>query len=384
MNKMRLVIHDMTEDNWEKIKQNYSNDRIISDHGTIHPCIGCFSCWNKTPGQCVIRDGYENMGVLIHEASEVIVISRYTYGGFSGFVKNVFDRSLGYVLPQFEVIAGETHHKKRYTEEKPFTFVFYGHNLSTEEKESASRYVNAVCTNVRAYVKAVQFMEYDGQPVMEEPISATQPAKTVFLNGSMRSENGNSAKLALQFGSMLRQDYQIVELKKYSGKMAELLSLLAGAESIVLCTPLYVDGLPSQVIRFMEYAERCSGLLSGNIYVLANMGLYESRQLVNLFSAVKQWCHQTHCSYCGGLGVSAGELVGPLMGFIPFGFGATKAIAKGMGQLAEAIRQSKECGEIYTEPYCFPRSLYIAIANAGWNRAAKKNGIRRRDLFRQL
>ena len=103
---MRLVIHDLTEDNWEIIKQNYSNDRIISDHGTIHPCIGCFSCWNKTPGQCVIRDGYENMGVLIHEASEVIVISRYTYGGFSGFVKNVFDRSLGYVLPQFEVIAG--------------------------------------------------------------------------------------------------------------------------------------------------------------------------------------------------------------------------------------------------------------------------------------
>ena len=118
--------------------------------------------------------------------------------------------------------------------------------------------------------------------------------------------------------------------------------------------------------------------------MLANMGLYESRQLVNLFSAVKQWCSRTHVSYCGGLGVSAGELVGPLMGFTPFGFGPTKEIAKGMNQLADAIRQGRECGEVYAEPYRFPRSLYIAIANSGWNQAAKKNGIRRKDLFRQL
>lgn len=22
----------------------------------IKPCLGCFSCWNKTPGQCCIQD----------------------------------------------------------------------------------------------------------------------------------------------------------------------------------------------------------------------------------------------------------------------------------------------------------------------------------------
>ena len=48
---------------------------------------GCFSCRSKTPGQCIVRDGYENMGALIHQADEVIVISRYTFGGFSVFVK---------------------------------------------------------------------------------------------------------------------------------------------------------------------------------------------------------------------------------------------------------------------------------------------------------
>ena len=86
---MNLVIHDLKETEWEQIRPEYEGYEVISDQGTIHPCIGCFSCWNKTPGQCILRDGYENMGELIHHASEVVVISRYTYGGFSGFVKNV-------------------------------------------------------------------------------------------------------------------------------------------------------------------------------------------------------------------------------------------------------------------------------------------------------
>ena len=76
------------------------------------------------------------MGSLIHHVDEGVVISRYTYGGFSGFVKNVFDRCLGYVLSQFEVAGGETHHQKRYDEDKPFTFIFYGHDLNEDEKNS--------------------------------------------------------------------------------------------------------------------------------------------------------------------------------------------------------------------------------------------------------
>ena len=381
---MKLVIHDLTTEEWEKIRSDYSGDQIICDLGTIRPCTGCFSCWNRTLGQCVLRDGYENMGELIHKAEEVVVISRCTYGGFSGFVKNVFDRCLGYVLPQFEVIGGETHHKKRYAEDKPFTFLFYGRDLSEEEKESARRYVQAVCTNIRGSVRAVRFTEQAEQPTAEKIVPTAGCAKTVLLNASMRSETGNSARLAEQLGKLLQQDCETVALKKYFGNMPELLSLLAGADSVILCTPLYVDGLPAQMIRFMEFAERFPGQLTGKIYVLANMGLYESRQLVNLFSAVRLWCRKAQFSYGGGLGVSAGELVGPLMGVIPFGLGPTREIAKGMNQLAEAIQRNGDCGEIYTEPTGFPRSLYIAIANSGWNRAARKNGLRPEELYRKL
>ncbi len=381
---MKLVIHDLTAEEWEKIKSDYDEDRIISDLGTIRPCIGCFCCWNKTPGQCVVKDGYENMGALIHHADEVVVISRYTYGGFSGFVKNVFDRSLGYVLPQFEIIDGETHHQKRYEEDKAFTFIFYGHALSGEEKENARRYVKAVCANIRGHVRDVCFRECEEETVPVKPQGTEASGKTVLLIGSMRSQNGNSAKLAKKLGEKLRGNYEIIPLKKHLADTSELLSVLEDAETLVICTPLYVDGLPSQVIRFLENARRRPPHGPRRVYVLANMGLYESSQLVNLFCAVKQWCGKTGTEYCGGLGVSAGELLGVLMEFIPFHLGPTRRAAEGMDRLAGAIRQGVHMEDLYAEPFCFPRSLYIKIANRNWNRTARKNGIRPEDLYRRL
>ena len=212
---MNIIIHDLSEEAWNDIRGDYAGWKVIAASGVARPCIGCFSCWNKDPGCCIIKDGYENMGYLIHHADEVVVLSRYTYGGFSGAVKNIFDRCLGYVLPQFEVINGETHHKKRYAEDKPFTFIFYGHNLSDEEKSTARRYVHAVCANFRAHVKAVIFQqnEVTSPTSVRKPDDNLSSGKITLLNGSMRNIKGNSAKLARSLRGRMSKDSEIVDLK---------------------------------------------------------------------------------------------------------------------------------------------------------------------------
>ena len=57
MVRKNLVIHDLDQSEWDRIQKDYEGWNIITDSGTIHPCIGCFSCWNKDPGRCVIKDG---------------------------------------------------------------------------------------------------------------------------------------------------------------------------------------------------------------------------------------------------------------------------------------------------------------------------------------
>ncbi len=422
---MKLVIHDLSAKDWARIETDYAPCTVVADSGTIRPCVGCFGCWNRDPGRCIQKDGYENMGYLVHHADEVVVISRCTYGGLSGFVKNVIDRCLAYVLPQFELVSSETHHKKRYDETKPFSFVFYGHDLSEVEKASAFRYVTAMCTNFRAYVKKVEFREGGALPAAgtkheygtsddsnsaspgrselseAEAIAAETIApaadrtegvvrsenlsgKVLLLNGSMRSANGNSAILSAQLTQMLKTENESVALKNYLSDMSALVPSVESAEALVLCMPLYVDGLPSQVIRFMELMQRVYRGAPKKVYVLANMGLYESRQLVNLFSAVHLWCGAMGFLYGGGLGVSAGELVGGLLQILPFGAWPTQEISRGMARLAVAIDCDGRIDDIYTEPRQFPRSLYITIANTNWDRTAKQNGLKPEDLYRRV
>lgn len=56
---MGLLIHDLSPEGWAKVSREYDGWDIVSDNESIRPCVGCFSCWNRDPGRCAIKDGYE-------------------------------------------------------------------------------------------------------------------------------------------------------------------------------------------------------------------------------------------------------------------------------------------------------------------------------------
>lgn len=382
---MSLLIHDLSPEKWEKIKHEYEGWDVVSGPETPRPCVGCFKCWCKTPGECVIKDDLGDMGSRIHHADKVVVISRYTYGGFSGKVKNVFDRSLGYVLPQFEITKGETHHKRRYEEDKEFDFIFYGYGLREKEKAAAEKYVGAVCANIRGHVGKLEFWDAEEEKRYKtENTGFKTSGRTVMLNGSMRGAAGNSGKLAEKLSGMLNEKPETAELRKYLTDMGKLVKELEDAGILILCMPLYVDGIPSQFIHFMETFEATYEGGPKKVYLVSNMGLYESSQLQNLFESVKQWCGKMGFEYCGGIGASAGELIGVLMQYLPFGIGPTRNIYKGMKKLSAAIKAGECTENIYAEPHLFPRRLFMWIANCSWDVNARANGIRPSDLYRQL
>ena len=102
---LKLLIHDLSKEDSINFIGNEEDVMVICDEGTIQNCIGCFGCWIKTPGQCVISDEYSSMGENISKCNEVIIISKCFYGGYSPFVKNVMDRSISYIHPYFEIYS---------------------------------------------------------------------------------------------------------------------------------------------------------------------------------------------------------------------------------------------------------------------------------------
>lgn len=140
---MRLIIHDLTQEEFDSLQISEEKDTIISDNGTIHNCIGCFGCWIKTPGVCILKDGYQNMGELLSKCTELTIISQCVYGSYSSFVRNVLDRSIPYLLPYFVKTNGETHHKPRYNNHISLSVHFYGDDITPREQSTAKALVHA-------------------------------------------------------------------------------------------------------------------------------------------------------------------------------------------------------------------------------------------------
>ena len=157
---MKVIIHDLENQQFELLFPHIGKDTlVISDTGRIRNCIGCLGCWIKTPGECVLKDGYEQMGAILSQTEKVVIISRCCYGGYSPFVKNVFDRSIPYLLPFFKTKKNETHHKPRYQSNFRLSVYFYGEQITAREMDTARSLVKANSINFFVPQYEVSFLK---------------------------------------------------------------------------------------------------------------------------------------------------------------------------------------------------------------------------------
>lgn len=155
---MKMIIHDLDQQEYAAWAEAPQEDvTVISDNGTIRHCTGCFGCWVRTPGVCVLKDGYQNIGELFSKCDELMIISKCVYGSYSPFILNVLNRSISYVLPYFSTQSGETHHRKRYDHQFALSVHFYGEDLTEAEMETAKKLVAANSTNLYSTGNTVYF-----------------------------------------------------------------------------------------------------------------------------------------------------------------------------------------------------------------------------------
>lgn len=80
----------------------------------IADCLGCFGCWIRTPGECVIDDASRDITKKLALADLKVYVTPIVFGGYSYELKKVLDRQIGNILPFFTKVEGETHHGERY------------------------------------------------------------------------------------------------------------------------------------------------------------------------------------------------------------------------------------------------------------------------------
>jgi multimeric flavodoxin WrbA len=83
-------------------------------------CTGCFGCWVRTPGQCVINDDGRFIAKSIVGTDLLVFFTPVTFGGYSSALKVGLDRMIPVLLPTLKNVGGETHHPLRYDVAYPF------------------------------------------------------------------------------------------------------------------------------------------------------------------------------------------------------------------------------------------------------------------------
>lgn len=97
-------------------------------------CVGCYGCWTKTPGRCVIRDDAATIYPLIAKSDSVIYVTHVKYGGYDQTMKAMLERAIPIQQAFIRLVDGETHHVQRDVRPKKALIVAYG---TTDGEERA-------------------------------------------------------------------------------------------------------------------------------------------------------------------------------------------------------------------------------------------------------
>ncbi|SDA52778.1 hypothetical protein SAMN02910368_01080 [Lachnospiraceae bacterium G11] len=115
----------------EEIRRNISDkgiDAEIIEAGEmrISHCIGCNFCWLKTPGECSVKDDYEQILKRIIHANQMWVISDTALGFIDHKGKNIFDRILPIATMYLTFKGDQMRHVRRYKNTTDIGLIYKG------------------------------------------------------------------------------------------------------------------------------------------------------------------------------------------------------------------------------------------------------------------
>ena len=134
--------------------------------------------------------------------------------------------------------------------------------------------------------------------------------KTVFINCSPKKRFCASAYFLTLQRLFVRGEKVSVKLRTPADH-DPILEQIRDARAVVFGLPLYVDSVPSHVLRFLEKMEvfcRENGLHLA-VYCVANNGFIEGKQNEPLMRNFEHFCNRAGLIWGGGVGIGGGVML---------------------------------------------------------------------------
>ncbi|MBM3150825.1 MAG: hypothetical protein FJZ96_01245 [Chloroflexi bacterium] len=244
----------------------------------LRPCIGCWGCWVKTPGECVNRDASLEMDRAIINSDFTLWAGPLKMGFPSALLKMAQDKHLPLIHPYMVVDHMEAHHLRRYpryprlgllvekevtTDERDLQIVtdIYCRtalNLKSRLEFSLTTETSAADVAARIATRTVRPLPLPGRLAPTRGATIAPPTRLTLFNGSPRGKRGNTPiflrEFAAGFGGEV-ETHHLIQLKQVN----EHVQAFAEAECVLVGFPLYTDAMPGSVKRFFEALEPLTG-----------------------------------------------------------------------------------------------------------------------------
>lgn len=204
--------------------------------------------------------------------------------------------------------------------------------------------------------------------------------RIALISGSPKRKDSSSGELLRELEGCITNGATIKHFCLSSPMVDEsILPDLMSCDIWVFAFPLYVDGIPSQLLSCLCQIEKV-GLVSKStmIFGIANCGFYEGNQNAIAFEILKNWCDKLGLQWGMGVGVGGGGGLAQMTS-IPFGKGPKTSLAKAFDTLKNHIESKSTAENIYIS-IDFPRFLYKLAAEYGWRQLIKRYGGKVKDL----
>jgi len=238
-------------------------------------CTGCFGCWVKTPGQCVVEDASHDVCRAVINGDFVLWAAPLRMGFPDATLKKMMDKSIPLIHPYFVVDHGEAHHRPRY-DHYPRVGLLLEKEADTDVEDL--RIVSDILSRTALNMKSrLEFSFTTEQPVDAvaraivdgaaggvpfdrnlPPLPGARispPAQLTLFNGSPRGAKGNTpvmlAQVAKGFAAAGGNVAETLHLVRQNS-LADYRDAFAAAEAVLVGFPLYTDAMPGIVKTFIE------------------------------------------------------------------------------------------------------------------------------------
>lgn len=192
--------------------------------------------------------------------------------------------------------------------------------------------------------------------------------KLMIVNGSPRAVKSNSKNYIEIVKKYINKD--IEEYNAISKKIDLFISKLNGCSDLLLVFPLYADGLPVTLMRFLKELENAKLTQKIKIHVLINCGFVEPEQNDVAVEMIKLFCKKHHFEFSCVLRIASGEAILKT----PFAFIAKWNIKK----LVKAIEKDNQINIKCTMP--ISKKTFIKASTNYWIKYGQKNNITKEQM----